>query len=220
MSTSLPIACTLSSADLADRTAEIAALNGSSLRSHRRKGLELELVYERDAAERVRELVRREQSCCAFLRFAIAESSNAITLRIEAPAEAREGVDALFAPFLEGSSRADDRGSRIAGVAAATSATAAIACGVCCVLPFALPAVAATALGGVFAVFAGAYRWAVDLATIAVAAGWLWVAWQSVRTGRRAAPSTLRAMLVATVIFGAALSWPLLEPHAIALFKP
>jgi hypothetical protein len=64
----------------------------------------------------------------------------------------------------------------------------------------------------VISAFADGYRWALDLSMALTAAGWLWVAWQSVRTRRRPAPSTLRAMSVATLLVAVASSWPLLEP--------
>jgi hypothetical protein len=84
------------------------------------------------------------------------------------------------------------------------------------VLPFAFPAVALTAVGGVVATFATVYWWALGLAVLAAAAGWSSLAWQSIRTRRRPARATMRAMVIATVLLGAALSWSLVEPYAIA----
>lgn len=221
-----PIACTLAPGDYTGRVHWIADLNRSALRAHRQTDRMLELTYERGAADRVRELVRQEQRCCAFLRFALDETPDAIRLVIEAPPDAGDGSAALFAPFLSGASGhagkaiVDGAGSsRIASVAATSGAAAAVACGVCCVLPFALPAVAATTLGSVIAAFAGVYRWAVILAIALVAAGWLWVGWQSLRARRRPARSTVRAMGVATLLLGVALSWPFLEPRVIAALK-
>jgi hypothetical protein len=102
--TAQPIACTLTSTDYADRLAWIGTLNRESLRSHRQIGATLELVYDPTASARVRELVRREEKCCAFLRFSIDETSDAIHLLIQAPPEARDSAAALtgtlFAPFL------------------------------------------------------------------------------------------------------------------------
>jgi hypothetical protein len=101
-----------------------------------------------------------------------------------------------------------------------TTAGVAVACGVCCVLPFAFPAVALTAFGSVLATFAGVYWWALSVAVGVVGAGWLWVGLQSLRTGRRAASSTLRAMALATLFLGAAVSWLFAESHIIAMLKP
>lgn len=103
---------------------------------------------------------------------------------------------------------------RIPGAAAAAAGAAALACGVCCVLPLALPAAAMTAAGGTVAMFADAYPWALAVSVVLTAAGWLWVFWESARTRRRPATSTLRIMAVATLLVGLALSWPRLEPLA------
>lgn len=91
-------------------------------------------------------------------------------------------------------------------------ALAALACGVCCVLPFALPAVALATFGGALAVVAGIHWWVLAVAVVAVAAAWGWVAWQSFRAARRPARSTLLAMTVSSLILGAAVGWPYLEP--------
>lgn len=237
-----PIACTLTSGDFKDRLAWVADLNSTALLSHQRHDLRLELVYAAGAAERVRELVRREQKCCAFLSFTIREGQDAVRLSVEAPERAREAADLLFeqfhstsllstspaggacacAPGAADQSAAGGRargGSRVMNVAAASSATAALACGVCCVLPFALPAVALTSAGGVIAAFAGVYWWALGLAVAAVAAGWLWVGWQSARARIKPARSTLYSMISATLVLCVALSWSFAEPYIIALLK-
>ena len=103
----------------------------------------------------------------------------------------------------------------IASFAGKTGAVAAVACGVCCLLPFALPAVAVTSFGAAVASFGSVYWWAAKLAVLLVVVGWGWVLWQSRRTGRRAAPATIRAMFVATGMLGVALSWPYVEPYLI-----
>ena len=213
-----PIACTLNADEYAERTAWTAALNRSSLRSHRHHDLVLVLEYAPEAAPQVRDLVEREQQCCAFLAYHVDESAHGMRLRIEAPAEALDAAETLFAPFLagvvtsatepagapqSGTSGEGDRGDgssggadgsaggrRAPGVASGTAAVAALVCGVCCVLPFALPAVALATVGGVLAAFAGVYWWALGVAVVAVAAAWLLVAWQSARTRRRPAPAT------------------------------
>ena len=103
--------------------------------------------------------------------------------------------------------------TRLASAAATTTAIGAIACGVCCVLPFALPAVALAGTGGVIAWFGQAFWGALYTAGALVTLAWTWVAVITFRTKRRPAPSTLRAMLMATVALGVALIWPALEPH-------
>jgi cytochrome bd-type quinol oxidase subunit 1 len=109
--------------------------------------------------------------------------------------------------------------SKAAGAVAVTASSAALACGVCCVLPFALPAAMLTSLGGVFAWFADVYRWMVPLAVLAVAAGWLWVGWQSWSIKRQPARRTLVVMAFATAMMVLALLWPAFEPFILQLVR-
>jgi len=102
MTPPLPIACTLTAEDYSERTTWIAKLNRESCRSHHQDDLTLELVYDIAASAQVRELVRLEEECCAFLRFTLADAAGEIHLRIDAPVEARDSVGVLFAPFLDG----------------------------------------------------------------------------------------------------------------------
>ena len=96
----LPIACTLSAGDYKTRLAWIADLNAAALLAHQRDGLRLELTYAGKARNCVREMVRREQACCAFLDFEIHEAWGGIRLTITAPERARGAADGLFAPFF------------------------------------------------------------------------------------------------------------------------
>jgi hypothetical protein len=95
-----PIACTLGPGDFKDRVGWIRELSAKSLRGHRRDGLALELTYDSGAAADVRELVRREQACCGFLRFDLRQSADAVHLTITAPPEAQGAADDLFAHFV------------------------------------------------------------------------------------------------------------------------
>ena len=92
-----PIACTLAPGAFKDRLASIAALNKDALRKYERRDLVLELRYAPEARERVLEMVRNEQACCAFLAFELDEDENEIRLTITAPERAREAADGLFA---------------------------------------------------------------------------------------------------------------------------
>ena len=256
MTTSIPIACTLDAGAYADRVAWIAALNRDALRASRQRDLTLELTYDPSAAERVRELVRREQACCAFLSFGLKEAADGLVLRIVAPEKTRDAVDAFFAPFLategdtapvpmagacasgtcacappaggssahglaaaEGADGGDAGGGRVASVAAGTGAVAALACGVCCVLPLALPAALLSTFGGVIALAAHAYWWALGAAAALVGAGWTWVGWRSARSRRRPSRSTMIAMGGATVLLGVAWSWSLAERYVAAALR-
>jgi hypothetical protein len=94
-----PIACTLAPGDYLARLAWIAKLTRDGLRHAKRRDLELELHYALETADRVREMVRKERACCAFLTFDLQETSEEIQLIIRAPEEARGAVDLLFAVF-------------------------------------------------------------------------------------------------------------------------
>ena len=99
-----PIACTLSSPEFQARLEWIARLNADALRGHHRTGLLLELVYASDAAERVREIVRHERQCCAFLNFSLHETPDFVAVTIEIPERAREVAEIVFESFLAGCS--------------------------------------------------------------------------------------------------------------------
>jgi hypothetical protein len=95
--TEVPIACTLAAADIRKRLGFIADLNRAALRATRQSGLTLELDYDPSAADRVRDLVRLEESCCAFLRFEMQDRSDVVRLRVIAPPEAAVAAEAMFA---------------------------------------------------------------------------------------------------------------------------
>src|SRR3954471_23709794 len=95
-----PVACTLEGGSYQDRLAWIAALTRDGLRSFSRTDLVLELRYRAEVAARVREMVRKEEECCAFLAFELAEADGDIRLNITAPEKARDAADALFKPFV------------------------------------------------------------------------------------------------------------------------
>ena len=97
-----PIACTLRVEDYPSRLAWIRQLAHDALKSHQRHDLTLQLNYAADAAGRVREMVAKEQACCAFLNFDLREDAHEIRLTIRAPEEARDAVDELFAQFVRG----------------------------------------------------------------------------------------------------------------------
>ncbi len=94
-----PIACTLSSGDLRQRLAAIAMLSRESLLSQHTGGLSIHLRYNPAAAPAVKEMVRKEQQCCAFLAFDLHESPSALELVITAPESARSFATLLFEQF-------------------------------------------------------------------------------------------------------------------------
>jgi hypothetical protein len=234
-----PIACRLAPEDLRDRLAWIGELTRNALRGHERHDLMLVLRYAPEAAERVREMVRREEACCSFLTFDVREQADEIRLAVKAPEEARDAADMLFEQFSASAEGRPARGCertpqpfhgaagleardphkqstmKAAGVTAVTLASGAVACGACCVLPFALPAVALAGAGSVLALLAGAHAWVTGVALVAVAGAWIWIWRQSTRARARPAASTLYLMSIASVLSVVALLWPYIEPHIV-----
>lgn len=231
-----PIACTLTPGAFKERMGWMAALNKEALRTHMRRDLVLELSYAPEARERVREMVRNEERCCAFLGFELHESANEIRLTVTAPEMAREAADALFEQFIANApassscacaasasvantSSKEPPGSKAAGVTAMTLSTGAVACGVCCVLPFALPATLVASAGAAMAWLVKLHVWATLLAIVSVAGAWTWIAWQSRRTRRKPAVSTLVMMGTASVLLTVAVLWPILEKPIIHMLR-
>jgi hypothetical protein len=97
--TAPPIACTLDAGSFKDRLAWISALDARALTASRRGDLALTLEYRREALDDVRELVRGEQACCAFLDFSLDERDDRLILTITAPEAARDAADMLFEQF-------------------------------------------------------------------------------------------------------------------------
>lgn len=231
-----PIACTLDTGAFRERQGWIAELNATSLLSCRRDGLALTLEYDRRAIDDVQKFVRGERACCGFLDFVLQERGNRVIVAITAPEAAADTAGILFQQFesktivTAASScgcasaapvRAATRGveNMAASKVAAIASVAALACGLCCVLPFALPAAMLGSIGGVLAWFSTFYRWLVPIAVIAVAAGWVWVWYQSWRYRRKPAWRTLAIMGFATVIMAAAWMWPAFESTARVFLK-
>jgi hypothetical protein len=228
------IACTLAPGELEDRLAWISALTRDALCRHERHDLVLDLRYAPEAAERVREMVRKEQACCSFLFFDLHEEPNEIRLTITAPETARGAADMMFEQFVAGAPMSSacgcaapspsdaispfagrHLGAKGAGLTAVTLATGAVACGACCVLPLALPAAALAGAGSILALLANAYAWVTDLAILAVIGAWIWIAWQTVRARRMPAASTLYMMVAATALLAIAVIWPVIEPQVL-----
>jgi hypothetical protein len=95
-----PIACTLTGSGLLERLASIAALTRDALLGYERLGVVLDLRFAVTAAERVREMVRKERECCAFLTFDLREVQQEVRLTITAPESTRKAADILFQEFV------------------------------------------------------------------------------------------------------------------------
>jgi hypothetical protein len=226
-----PIACTLTSGDFQERLTWIADLNREALLKHNRSDLTLTLVYDRQAIDRVRELMRHEQTCCAFMSFQLDETADMVRLTITAPEEAREAADLLFEQFVPSENQRDlcacgtgapppaatsgqvrhRRSMNAVGATALTLGTGALACGACCVLPIAFPAIALAGGGSLLAALASAHSVLMTLAMIAVAIAWGWIGWISLRSKMWPAISTVCLMILATAVLGVAILWPSIE---------
>ena len=220
-----PIACTLTPGAYKDRLAWIAALNRDALRKHARRDLVLELSYAPEARERVREMVRNEQRCCAFLGFELHEGTNEVYLTVTAPETAREAADALFEPFIVNAPspsvmRLRDfefyRDGNFKGAAGFKSRRRHGHDALdrrACLRRVLRPAVCIAGdvlagTGAVLAWFAKIQMWAKIVAVLSVLFAWGWIAWQSRRTRRKPALSTLVMMVTATTLLTVSMLWP------------
>jgi hypothetical protein len=101
----LPIACTLALAERKLQAERIRSLARNGLRAARREPFKLHLTYAPSAVDEVRDVVRMERSCCAFLDFDLREHRDGVHLTITAPEHARDAAQLLFdhyAPAKEG----------------------------------------------------------------------------------------------------------------------
>jgi len=202
-----PIACTLSASDYKGRLLQIAELARDALRGYERNGLVLTLRYDATAAERVREMVRRERDCCGFLTFDYREDANEVVVTISAPPEAQVAAETMFEQFVT-----PDSGEGKAARVALACACGAAACGAACIAPLVLPAVVLAWTGVLFVWLASAHTLLTAVGSVAVVAAWLWIWRQQSSSGRRPSPTTLYLMTGAGFFLALALAWPLLEP--------
>jgi hypothetical protein len=103
MPTELPIACTLSAAEMPARLEEISAL-GARLLSRDDDGRQVILRFRSDGDTRGRleTLVAAEARCCAFLELTLNEDDEAISLTILAPEGAEEALGEFAGVFARG----------------------------------------------------------------------------------------------------------------------
>ena len=96
----LPIACTLSPADAAQRAGEWRRLAAAALvereRSPGRALLRFRDVDEVEPA--LRRLVEAERECCAFLDLRLGRDSDTLTLEISGPPQADPILDSFAGP--------------------------------------------------------------------------------------------------------------------------
>lgn len=86
-----PIACTLTPAQYADRTDQLAALAARALRSREETAAGARLIFTDtpDTERELRGVIAAEASCCAFLRMELERTGDGLVLDIAGPREAR-----------------------------------------------------------------------------------------------------------------------------------
>lgn len=96
----LPIACTLDAAAMGDRGDRWRALADRALVGRERAAgrATLRLASSDGVAEELRELVRLEGECCAFLDMRVEEDGGELVLSIAGPPEADPLLDAFGGP--------------------------------------------------------------------------------------------------------------------------
>jgi hypothetical protein len=101
MPTELPIACSLSAAELPARLAQIAELGRDALVDVQLSGTHATLRFSAgaDVRGRVTSVAAAESACCAFLAMQVSDEPDGVVLSIAAPEDAelvlRELVDAF-----------------------------------------------------------------------------------------------------------------------------
>jgi hypothetical protein len=101
VATDLPIACSLTAAELPERLAEIGAIGREGLLGADIDGAVALLRFRGggDTRARLERIVAAEAQCCAFLAMGLRDDRDAIELRIEAPPGAEPVVRELVAAF-------------------------------------------------------------------------------------------------------------------------
>jgi hypothetical protein len=97
----IPIACSLSAAELPRRLAEMGALGRAALVDVEHTDLTATLRFAALAgiADRLDEIVAAESKCCAFLQMELREDAGQLVLTITAPPDGQPVLDDLVAAF-------------------------------------------------------------------------------------------------------------------------
>ena len=95
----VPIACTLTAGQYANRTGELAAFAARALRTREQIAAGERLVFtDTPAIEReLRGVIAAESSCCAFLRMELTRTADGLVLDIAGAEDARPIISELFA---------------------------------------------------------------------------------------------------------------------------
>jgi hypothetical protein len=99
--TELPIACSLSAAELSARLAAMTDLGRSALVGVERSRSTAVLRFRSggQTSERLAAIVAAEARCCRFLDMTVSETGDALALTITAPPDAAPVLDELVAAF-------------------------------------------------------------------------------------------------------------------------
>ena len=94
-----PIACSLSSADLAQRTQELAALRREALVGRTRipGGVRLAFADTPGIAARIRAAIAAEAECCPFLTLRLDHDGDRLVLDVTGPQDAMPIIEEMFA---------------------------------------------------------------------------------------------------------------------------
>jgi hypothetical protein len=93
----LPIACTLTPGAMADRGEWLRRLGAASLIAGERTEAGLQLRFAPAAEGGVREWVRAEQECCAFLSFDLDRTGDELRVAVAGPPGSEPVLDGLLA---------------------------------------------------------------------------------------------------------------------------
>src|SRR5256885_4460988 len=112
MPTELPIACSLSSAELPARLAEMNDLGRSALLDVERTKTTAVLRFRHggETSKRLAAIVAAEARCCAFLDMTLSESGDVLSLAISTPPGGAPVLDELVAAFAATPASARRRG--------------------------------------------------------------------------------------------------------------
>jgi hypothetical protein len=106
MTTEPPIACTLTGAEMSARRVEMAVLARDLLSADAQETHAVLRFRQAPATrERVAAFVAAESRCCAFLRMELRDDPDALTLTIDAPADAGPVLGELVAAIAAGAAR-------------------------------------------------------------------------------------------------------------------
>jgi hypothetical protein len=99
MAQELPLACTLTGADMAARGAEIQAVGREGLLDAQAEETRAILRFRPGSRDRVAAIVAKEAECCAFLSMRLDDEPDAVRLTIEAPPGGEPVMHDLVAAF-------------------------------------------------------------------------------------------------------------------------